>query len=109
VLLLTGCDPHFVGKRATDAEIHIMKQKAHPIIEAIEAYVEDQGRYPNELAELIPDYLPEIPASGWGDRHWKYQLWQHPSPSFGLYVLKLEGYYEGLYYQSSNQSWIYDS
>lgn len=35
-----------------------------PVVDAIESYVEEHGRAPESLDELVPAYLPSIPSSG---------------------------------------------
>lgn len=42
------------------------------IVEALEKFHNDHGRYPDALTELVPNYLPEIPPPVWGLRKWKY-------------------------------------
>jgi hypothetical protein len=39
-------------------------QQARPLIKAIESFGEEEGRYPKELSELLPDYLQAIPRTG---------------------------------------------
>lgn len=35
-----------------------------PVIDAIESYVEEHGRAPESLEDLVPAYLPSIPSTG---------------------------------------------
>lgn len=39
-------------------------QRAVPLIEAIEKYHRRNNRYPANLQELVPQYLPSVPATG---------------------------------------------
>lgn len=36
-------------------------QACAPVIEALERYEQANGAYPDDLAELVPDYLPAVP------------------------------------------------
>src|SRR3989344_5306032 len=45
----------------------INSQIGERIIEAVELYKEDNGRYPDGLDALIPTYTPEIPKNLWGN------------------------------------------
>jgi hypothetical protein len=40
-------------------------ERGNIIIEALAEYNKDHGDYPEELNELVPDYLSEIPSTGW--------------------------------------------
>ena len=52
-----------------------MAQQAKPLIEAIESFHEKQGRYPEDLSELVPKFLPKIPSTGAsGYREFKYSF-----------------------------------
>ena len=51
----------FIGPSA-----ELGQQQAVPLIAALEEYYDDQGRYPDTAARLIPTYLSRIPDSGWG-------------------------------------------
>ncbi len=39
------------------------KEKAQEVIDAIESYLSDHGRFPEALSDLVPVYLPEIPKT----------------------------------------------
>ena len=48
-------------------------QACAPIIEALEQYQEANGAYPDSLADLVPDYLPAVPAEV-NDEPIRYEL-----------------------------------
>lgn len=48
------------------------QRNGEKILEAIELYSEENGKYPDCLAQLIPKYLPEIPPSFIDVREWYY-------------------------------------
>ena len=43
-------------------DIITAESRAHPIIKAVETYHADNGVYPQELDQLIPEYLSKIPT-----------------------------------------------
>jgi hypothetical protein len=53
----TPVDPPGVGEKAERGY-----QACAPIIEALDRYREANNAYPDSLADLVPDYLPAIPA-----------------------------------------------
>jgi len=48
------------------------QQIGNTIIAALELYHADHSRYPDDLSELCPRYLPSIPEHLVGDRQWEY-------------------------------------
>ena len=42
--------------------ISLAKERADQIIVAVEAFVVHHGKYPERLTELVPQFIPEIPA-----------------------------------------------
>ncbi|HUT13656.1 MAG TPA: hypothetical protein VMY42_24425 [Thermoguttaceae bacterium] len=40
--------------------------RSSPLVAAIDQFVVDQGRPPNDLTELVPKYLPAVPSTGMG-------------------------------------------
>lgn len=45
-------------------QFEALADRSKPLIEAIERFNNDSGRYPLSLEELIPAYLPEVPGTG---------------------------------------------
>ncbi|MCC7292610.1 MAG: hypothetical protein IT449_11175 [Phycisphaerales bacterium] len=41
-----------------------LAERSRPLIEAIEAFEEAEGRPPASLGELVPGYLPNVPTTG---------------------------------------------
>ncbi|MBI5650570.1 MAG: hypothetical protein HZC40_09025 [Chloroflexi bacterium] len=57
VLLVSGCAD-------TSREIErVNQQRAQPIIEALDKYMQDRGVAPPKLGVLVPEYLPKLPMS----------------------------------------------
>jgi hypothetical protein len=42
--------------------VSLAKERADQIIVAVEAFVVHHGKYPDKLTELVPQFIPEIPA-----------------------------------------------
>jgi hypothetical protein len=49
-----------------DAEMREGIERGDQIVQAIEAYNQNNGFYPPTLADLVPDYLPEVPVTNTG-------------------------------------------
>ena len=56
------------------AQMQQTKTSGLTIVTALEKFKEDHGRYPDELADLAPRYLPAIPQPTWGVRRWIYKI-----------------------------------
>ncbi len=78
------------------------------IINALETYHSEHGRYPNTLDDLIPKYITQIKPPPWGETGWLYK--RHKKD----FVLEV-GYeigagtdylYPVRFYSSSHGSWI---
>ena len=42
----------------------LLSLRSHPLIEAIHDFTKTRGRPPENLDELVPDYLPKVPGTG---------------------------------------------
>jgi hypothetical protein len=42
----------------------VAQHRATPVISAVNRYRSEHGRYPTDLNELVPEYLPSIPHAG---------------------------------------------
>jgi len=47
-------------------EFERLAERSMPFVQAIESFVETEKRLPNELGDLVPDYLAKIPKTGMG-------------------------------------------
>jgi hypothetical protein len=41
---------------------------AGPVIDALDEYFTERRKYPSDLNELVPDFLPSLPESQYGDK-----------------------------------------
>jgi hypothetical protein len=55
------------------APVDETKRRGDVLIQALNKYHADNGRFPSALAELSPRYLKEIPEPDWGLRRWLYE------------------------------------
>ena len=46
-----------------DARREALSWELMPVVEALERHQSDHGHYPEKLADLMPDYLPEAPPT----------------------------------------------
>jgi len=81
------------------------------IIEALDKYQGDTGRYPVSLSELVPKYLDKVKPAPFGDVGWQYR--KEDSNGFSLKAgYKLLGDSDYLYpymlYSSTDQQWMVD-
>lgn len=68
MILISGCGPMSLA----DQEINELAMQ--PVINALELYKHDQGIYPAQLKDLVPDYLKSIPDLTTGDEPSYYIL-----------------------------------
>ena len=83
----------------------IAESRAKDIIAACEQFKAKNGRYPDKLTELVPDYLPAIPAA-------KYSVMGAPFRYFGRqdsHALMYEAVppYGRKYYVFEKKAWEY--
>lgn len=94
---------------------------ANTIIEAIDNYYADFGKYPYDINELVPDYLESIPNSLWNttfdyDKRDYYQIWNGKErryeniyePNYGLSCSIGIGWYRWFYTSYNNVWWVTD-
>ncbi len=65
LLLVVGSCLALFGVRARDAarEATLNKQRAAPLIVALERYQKTQGHCPEALDALVPEFVPELPRA----------------------------------------------
>lgn len=84
------------------------KQRSQPLLAAIRAYHSDHGTYPQQLAELVPDYITEIPSPGYHGCEWAYVRQMHGT-KFILGVHPDSPWISNLTYYSSLDEWVEDT
>lgn len=62
--ITTFCVSMYVAYPARNFSRKIAIDNADPIIRAIEAYYQVNKKYPEQLSELLPEFLPVIPHTG---------------------------------------------
>jgi len=77
----------------------LARARAERIVAAVEAYARDNGRYPNELEQLVPRYLERVPLAKYmlvfnGFRYWEidgqHSLMWVEVPPFGRSTYSFE-------------------
>lgn len=96
------------GSRWDDRRVRETYDRASRIIEALDAYNTATGRYPADLAKLVPKWLPEIKLPTAGNRQWAYWV----SDDGRVFNLKFEGdsWHEPTHiYSSDDRTWLVDT
>lgn len=100
-----------IGESWSDSDIRETKRRAEPIIAAIEAFREQNGRLPASLDDLAPDFLSAIESPTVGDGAWSYAIMRSEADHFNLVVFsryRQSGLYNGpeaMWYDSMSRSW----
>jgi hypothetical protein len=82
-------------------------EPANKIISSLDKYQKAHGKYPDSLAELVPEYLESIPIPQWGVRSWSYERSESGS-SFFMSVKRWASSYEMYYYDHDYKRWGFD-
>jgi hypothetical protein len=86
----------FIVRIEKDFDLSSVLPEYNKVIDAIEEYYENWGHYPARLADLVPDYLPEVPGIYIrnGERlTYKPEPMYESTPSF---TFSIYGHYPGL-------------
>lgn len=88
-----------LGEQYLDMEI------GNELVQAIDAYYLDKNVYPNNLLDLVPKYISEIPHTT-EEQEYKYTLFSegHPGWPYQLVFMSSNGK-AGCSYQARNQRW----
>ena len=62
ILLLVACNLFTVEPPGVGEKSERGYAVCDPVIKALEQYQADKGEYPETLAELVPEYLSEVPT-----------------------------------------------
>ena len=74
------------------------RDSSEQLIDQLDIFYQDRGSHPEQLEELIPQYLDDIPSSHWGFASEAYHYARNASGT---------GY--TLSYRSGPGSWVYDA
>lgn len=77
------------------------QQRAAPLMDALERYRHDEGRYPARLELLVPTYLPTVPRAAW-----RYPYTYIVCSNGAAYIL---GFRPGGHSDLTPKSWNYSS
>lgn len=70
--LIDGHNPLRLVPTTKESEAE-SRARGDRIVAAIRTYREQNGRYPGQLNDLVPDFLPEIEQPTVGDCRWNYR------------------------------------
>lgn len=91
------------------------KDRGVVIVEALQRYHADQGIYPAELNDLVPQYAPRIEEPTWGLERWRYRRFTpdelaegagQDTVFFQLSVAANESGYPVLFYDYVGRRWV---
>jgi len=106
---------NIIGNRLThSSRVEQTKKAGAELIDSLESYKKDMGRYPEALSDLIPKHLGRIPEPTYGTGKWVYAS-EEDGNAFWLGagyndIALLQGgreddLYPVLYWQSSKSKW----
>jgi len=55
-----------LGESVRMSAFHRLAERSRPLVAAIRAFEQQQGRPPESLQELVPEFLPFVPSTGMG-------------------------------------------
>lgn len=73
------------------AELEKMKPEGNTIVAAIDHYRENAGHYPEELENLVPQYLTAVPDDPF---HYRYMVFSEESYSLSVRIPPFRIYYD---------------
>lgn len=86
LLIARGMEPYVAPERY----LPTLERTSAPIIAALDRFTAERGAPPAKLDELVPDYLPALPATEYpGDPSFHLEAWQPDRsqlPGWALYV-----------------------
>jgi hypothetical protein len=68
LIAVAGCD------KWSDRRVAESKRRGDVVCHAVEAYRAKAGKFPFELKELQPEFLPKIPQPTAGYKEWEYTV-----------------------------------
>ncbi len=105
ILCLICFSTIMISRYVSDYQADLSKEKAKVIVEALEKFKSANNKYPNQLSELVPEYLEAVPSSsmGWFDEQYDYAVWKD-----GNYRIYFPNYGGEMYFLDSrfNEKWM---
>ncbi|MCK6496534.1 hypothetical protein L6Q85_09785 [bacterium] len=98
LLVFIGCEPNPgipPGENITVA--------ADQVLKALEEFKKTNGRYPEKIEQLVPNYLNPIPTPDWGTRRWEYIVCH--DGNIMLQIRLKDNRYERVYYRTETSKW----
>ena len=84
----TGCGQSLgdACKSPSGETLEELRGQASAVFDAIEQYRKVHEAYPASLADLVPDYISDIPTPSWGQGRWDYLPPNPEVQRFGLLI-----------------------
>jgi type II secretory pathway pseudopilin PulG len=114
LVLVAGAGIYWWAHR-DQGQLEESKERGTAIVAALDAYSARHGTYPERLADLVPEHLPEIEDPAWGLGRWRYRRFTPEEVAAGagteavffqLSVAANESGYPVLYYDYTARRWV---
>lgn len=105
-VLFLGLSGLLVGGRIMRWQVDRVAVEVQPMIAALEEFRAEHGRFPAELAELIPAHLPEVPRARIGLFGRKFEYYGRDGSSYHLEFDVGAGIFQ--FYDSTTRTWRSD-
>ncbi|MEZ4727066.1 MAG: hypothetical protein R3E79_08035 [Caldilineaceae bacterium] len=104
IIVGIGCSALYISFYAIDgASPQQGKQRANELLASLEKHKGKTGKYPSELNQLVPEYLPAIPHPAWRYAY-TYEACQH-GEGYTLYFRQAKDADNYCGYSSKAQQW----
>lgn len=64
-----------------EGSLEASKNRGAELVTALTAYMDEHGTYPEQLADLVPQYVAEVRPPVWGLERWRYRRYTPASVS----------------------------
>jgi len=95
----------YSGSKIIHLEEEWSKEKAVPIVNALEKYYQEKNEFPDSLKKLMPDYIESIPKTKMGLFGTEFEYRCKPLDEYSL-AINIDGF-NALYYSREHKQWYY--
>ncbi len=97
----------FLGPKIDKYKLKKTKIIGNAIVSSLKNYYSDQGRYPQTLQQLVPQYLAKVKEPTWGLGVWDYEC-RPEGKGYSLAVSANDDRYPILFRTDKDTSWYLD-
>lgn len=88
--------------------VEFAKARGQRVINALETYFADNGRYPANLDDLVPNHLKAMPHPLAGEPHWAYRASNEPNDQQFWLAFGIDDMYPSESFNSADKQWYGD-